>query len=68
MEILKIRGIRVSFDCELSCSSARRVSHFNSNISQGGIYPHIELERDPLNTFLRLKSVNVVRVYGRTRR
>ena len=54
----------MSFGCGRSCSSARRVSNFNSNVPQGGIYPHIKFERDPLNTF-RLK---VVRVYGRTRR
>ena len=49
--ILKIWGIQVSFGCECSCSSARRVSNFNSNVPQGGIYPHIKFERDPLNTF-----------------
>ena len=30
-------------------------------VPQGGIYPHINFERDPLNIF-------IVRVYGRTRR
>ena len=49
--ILKIWGIRVSFSCERSCSSPRRVSNFNSNVPQGGIYPHINFERDPLNIF-----------------
>ena len=28
-----------------------RVSNFNSKVPQGGIYPHIKFERDPLNTF-----------------
>ena len=49
--ILKIWGIRVSFGCERSCSSPRRVSNFNSNVPQGGIYPYINFERDPLNIF-----------------
>ena len=49
--ILKIWGIWVSFGCERSCSSPRRVSNFNSNVPQGGIYPHINFERDPLNIF-----------------
>ena len=49
----------MSFGCERSCSSPRRVSNFNSNVPQGGIYPHIKFERDPLNIF-RVKSVNVV--------
>ena len=51
----------MSFGCERSCSSPRRVSNFNSNVPQGGIYSHINFERDPLNIF-RVKSVNVVRV------
>ena len=53
MEILHFEdlGIRVSFGCERSCSSPRRVSNFNSNVPQGGIYPHINFERDPLNIF-----------------
>ena len=38
------------FGCEHSCSS-RRVSNFNSNVPQGGIYPHINFESDPLNIF-----------------
>ena len=42
----------MSFGCERSCSSPRRVSNFNSNVPQGGIYPHINFERDPLNIFL----------------
>ena len=41
----------MSFGCERSCSSPRRVSNFNSNVPQGGIYPHINFERDPLNIF-----------------
>ena len=49
--ILKIWGIRVSFGCEHSCSSPLRVSNFNSNVPQGGVYPHIKFERDSLNTF-----------------
>ena len=49
--LLNIWGIHVSFGCKLSCSSPRRVSNFNSNIPQGGIYPHIKFERDPLNIF-----------------
>ena len=53
----------MSFGCEPSCSSPRRVSKFNSKVPQGGIYPHIKFERDRLNIF-RVKIVNVVRVYG----
>ena len=41
----------MSFGCERSCSSTRRVSNFNSNVPQGGIYPHINFERAPLNIF-----------------
>ena len=41
----------MSFGCERSCSSYLRVSNFNSKVPQGGIYPHIKFERDPLNTF-----------------
>ena len=48
----------MSFGCERSSSSPRRVSNFNSKEPQGGIYPHIKFERDRLNTF-RVKSVHV---------
>ena len=41
----------MSFDCERSCSSHRRVSNFNSKVPQGGIYPYIKFERDRLNIF-----------------
>ena len=41
----------MSFGCERSCSSPRTVSNFNSKVPQGGIYPYITFERDPLNTF-----------------
>ena len=41
----------MSFGCERSCSSHRKVYNFNSNVPQGGIYPHINFERDPLNIF-----------------
>ena len=41
----------MSFGCERSCSSPQRVSNFNSNVPQGGIYPNIKFERDPLNIF-----------------
>ena len=41
----------MSFGCERSCSSHRRVSNFNSKVHQGGIYPHIKFERDRLNIF-----------------
>ena len=41
----------MSFGCERSCSSPRRVSNFNSKVPQGGIYPHIKFERDRLNIF-----------------
>ena len=53
MEILHFEdlGIRVSFGCERSCSSPRRVSNFNSSVPQGGIFPHVNFERDPLNIF-----------------
>ena len=36
----------MSFGCKCSCSSARRVSNFNSNVPLGVIYPHIKFERD----------------------
>ena len=39
----------MSFGCERSCSSHRRVSNVNSKVPQGGIYPHIKFERDRLN-------------------
>ena len=55
MEILHLEelGIQVSFGCEHSCYSARRVSNFNSNVPQGveSIYPHVKFERDQSNTF-----------------
>ena len=41
----------MSFGCERSCSSPRRVSHFKSNIPQGDIYPHIKFEIYTLNIF-----------------
>ena len=46
----------MSFGCERSCSSPRRVLNFNSNVPRGGgggggIYPHIKFERDGLNIF-----------------
>ena len=41
----------MSFGCERSCSSNRRVSNFNSKVHQGGIYPHIKFERDRFNIF-----------------
>ena len=45
----------MSFGCERSCSSARRVSNCNSKVPQGGvgggIYPHVKFERHPLNVF-----------------
>ena len=66
--ILKIWGIRVSFRCERSCSSHRRVSNFNSNKPQGGIYPHIKFERDPLNTFRVRVFTSSRRTRTRTRR
>ena len=47
--ILQIRGIQVSFGCERSCSRAWR--YFNRKVPQGGIYPHIQFERDRLNIF-----------------
>ena len=51
----------MSFGCERSSSSPRRVSNFNSKEPQGGIYPHIQFERDRLNTFR-------VRVFTSSRR
>ena len=38
----------MSFGCERSCSSLRRVSNVNSKVAQGGIYLHIKFERDRL--------------------
>ena len=40
----------MSFGCKRTCFNCRRVSNFNSNLPQGGIYPHKNFERDPLNT------------------
>ena len=45
----------MSFGCERSSSSPRRVSNFNSKVPQGGIYPYIKFEGDRLNIF-RVKS------------
>ena len=39
------------FGCERSCSSPSKVSNFNSNIPQAGIYPHIKFEKGTLNIF-----------------
>ena len=39
----------MSFGCQRSCSSPRRVSNFNREVPQGGIYLHIKFERDSLN-------------------
>ena len=39
----------MSFGCERSCSSHRRVSNFNSKVPLGDIYPHIKFERGRLN-------------------
>ena len=68
--ILKIWGIQVLFGCESSCSSARRVSNFNSKVTRGGIYLHIQFERDRLNIFqVRvLTSSRRTRTKTRTRR
>ena len=41
----------MSFGCERSCSSPRRVSNFNSKSTSGDIYQYIKFERDPLNIF-----------------
>ena len=41
----------MSFGCERSCSSPRRVLNFNSKVPQGGICLHIKFERDRLNIF-----------------
>ena len=48
----------MSFGCECSCSSPRRVSNFNSN--EGGIYPDIKFERGPLNIF-RVRALTSLR-------
>ena len=39
----------MSFGCERSCSSPRRVSNFKRKVPRVGIYPHIKFERDRLN-------------------
>ena len=52
----------MSLGCECSCSSHRRVSNFNSKVSQGGIYPHIKFERDNLFFF----RVRVFKSFGST--
>ena len=41
----------MSFGCERSCFSPRRVSNFNSKVPQGGIYPHIKFKQNKLNIF-----------------
>ena len=53
----------VSCGYERSCSSARRVSNFNSKVTQGDIYLHIKFERDRLNIF----RVRVLKSSRRTR-
>ena len=62
MEILLLEdlgGYSVVFGCKRSCSSARRVYNFKLNAPQGGIYPHIKCERDPLN-ILKIGGYRVV--------
>ena len=54
----------MSFGCERSCSSPRRVSNFNSKVPQGGIYPHIKFERDRLNIVLEIITVHVPEQHG----
>ena len=44
-------GIGCQFVANIGLLAGRRVSNFNSNKPQGGIYPHIKFERDTLNTF-----------------
>ena len=44
---------KVLFGCERSCSIAQSVANFNSNVPQGGIYPHIKFAKDQLNTLER---------------
>ena len=54
----------MSFGCEHSCSSHRRVLNFNSKVAQGGgggIYLHIKFKNDRLNIFR-------VRVFTSSRR
>ena len=53
MEILHFEDLRDTSVAWLrtQLSSTRRVSNFNSNVPQRGIYPRIKFERDPLNTF-----------------
>ena len=51
---------------DLGETECHLAANFNSNVAQGGIYPHIKFRSDLLNIF-QVKSVNVVRVYGRTR-
>ena len=41
----------MSFGCERSCSSARRVSNFRNKVPHGGIYTHIQFEKDWVNIF-----------------
>ena len=48
----------MSFGGELSCSSLRRVSNFNSKVAQGGYLPTYKI-LDRLNIF-RVKSVHVI--------
>ena len=39
----------MSFGCKCSCFSPRMTSNFNSNVLQGGIYPHIKFEKNTIN-------------------
>ena len=49
----RFRGYSVSFGCERSCSSARRVSNYQR--TSGGIYPNIKFERNMIE--LNLKEI-----------
>ena len=55
----------MSFGCERSCSSLRKVSNFNSKVAQGGIYLHIKFERDRLNIFFELECLQHLGGRGR---
>ena len=54
----------MSFGCEHSSSSHRRVSNFISKVPQGGIYPHIKFERDTCR--LNILRVRVFTSFGST--
>ena len=55
MEIMHFEDMG-GYECRLAANAVVLIlggylSNINSNVPQWGIYPHIQLERDPLNIF-----------------